>query len=206
MQNRRNILDTTKIKQKLHNTQVFTHCSGRPTSLTVYQSMPSRSLMLIISSLHRDVRIDKESSKKKSETILFYNKTKVGVDVLDQMARMYSVKASSWRWPMKVFYSVIHMALINGWILFRAVAGSSKADENTLRKWRKNWQSLQQSAQIGRKDLACQLTSRIPSDVLLAELDFEKSRPKTVVQTMKSLSADNAAWNLIPVVEVIRVL
>ena len=62
--------------------------------------------------------------KKKPETVLFYNETKVGVDVVDQMVRMYSVKASSRRWPMHVFYNVIDMALLNGWILFREVTGS----------------------------------------------------------------------------------
>ena len=32
------------------------------------------------------------SEKQKPETIEFYNKTKYGVDVADQMARQYSVK------------------------------------------------------------------------------------------------------------------
>ena len=37
------------------------------------------------------------SEKKKSETVEFYNKTKYGVDVADQMARQYSVKAGTRR-------------------------------------------------------------------------------------------------------------
>lgn len=130
-QNRREIPAAAKKKQELHDTQAFSHSSG--TSLTVYQCKPSRSVMLI-SSLHRDVNIDQESSKKKPETVLFYNKTKVGVDVLDQMTRMYSVKAASRRWPMHVFYNIIDMALINGWILYQAVTGSSISRRKYIQK------------------------------------------------------------------------
>ena len=37
------------------------------------------------------------TEKKKPEAIEVYNKTKCGVDVADQMARLYSVKAGT-RW------------------------------------------------------------------------------------------------------------
>ena len=51
----------------------------------------------------------------KPETVLFYeyNKTKAGVDVIDQIARKYSVKAASRRWLIHVFYIIIDLALIN---------------------------------------------------------------------------------------------
>lgn len=120
--NRREIPAVAKLKQNLHDTQVFSHASG--ASLTVYQCKRSKSVILL-STLHRDVQIDTSTPKKKPETVLFYNKTKVGVDVVDQMVRMYSVKAASRRWPMHVFYNVIDMALLNGWILFREITGSS---------------------------------------------------------------------------------
>jgi len=38
------------------------------------------------------------------ETIDFYNLTKYGVNVINQMARKYSVKASSRRWPVQAFF------------------------------------------------------------------------------------------------------
>ena len=38
-----------------------------------------------------------ESEKKKPERVEFYNKTKCGVGVADQMARQYSVKAGTRR-------------------------------------------------------------------------------------------------------------
>ena len=63
--------------------------------------------------------------RKKPGTILFYNKTKAGVDVIDQMTRKYSVKAASRRWPIHVFYNVIDLALINSWILFKDICKSN---------------------------------------------------------------------------------
>ena len=63
--------------------------------------------------------------QKKPKAILFYNETKVGVDVLDQMSRCYSVKAGRRHWPIHVFYNVIDMALINSWIIYLHVCNSS---------------------------------------------------------------------------------
>ncbi|CAK8672356.1 unnamed protein product [Clavelina lepadiformis] len=37
------------------------------------------------------------------------------------MARLYSVKAASRRWPVHVFYNVVDMALINSWIIYKRV-------------------------------------------------------------------------------------
>ena len=44
------------------------------------------------------------SEKRKSKIIEFYSKTKCGVDVGDQMARQYSVKAGTRRWRVAVFF------------------------------------------------------------------------------------------------------
>ena len=49
----------------------------------------------------------------------------MGVDLYDQMTRLYSVKAASRRWPVHVFYYVLDMALINSWILYKQVCQSS---------------------------------------------------------------------------------
>ena len=64
-------------------------------TLTVYQSKPSKNV-LVLSTAHRSVTIA-DGKKKLSETIVFYNATKYGVDVLDQMARLYTSKVSSRR-------------------------------------------------------------------------------------------------------------
>src|SRR5882757_5751585 len=57
------------------------------------------------------------------ETVQFYNSTKFGVDVLDQMARKYSVKSSSRRWPVQVFYNTLDLVAINAWVLYKETTG-----------------------------------------------------------------------------------
>ena len=41
------------------------------------------------------------------------------MDVVDQMARKYSVKASSRRWTVQVFYNVLDLAATNAWVLYK---------------------------------------------------------------------------------------
>ncbi|XP_066590647.1 uncharacterized protein [Prorops nasuta] len=67
---------------------------------------------------HKNITIAK-NKKLVPETITHYNSTKYGVDVLDQMARKYSVKASSRRWPLQVFYNILDLAAISAWILYK---------------------------------------------------------------------------------------
>ena len=64
-------------------------------TLTVYQYEPKKNIC-VLCSLHISVELGK-SEKKKPEIVEFYNKTKCGVDVADQMARQYSIKAGSGR-------------------------------------------------------------------------------------------------------------
>ena len=52
---------------------------------TVYQGKPKKNVC-VLSFLHMSVELG-ESEKKKPETVEFYNKTKCGVDVVDQMVR-----------------------------------------------------------------------------------------------------------------------
>lgn len=73
-----------------------------------------------MSTLHSSVTF--ESNEKKTPNVIqFYNKTKFGVDVLDQMAKKYSVKASSRRWPVHVFYNILDLAGINAWVLYKEI-------------------------------------------------------------------------------------
>ncbi len=74
-----------------------------------------------------------ENDKKmKPETIEFYNNKKYGVDVLDQMARNYSVNAGSRRWPLQVFYNILDLAAINAWILYKTVMQKDLSRRNFI--------------------------------------------------------------------------
>ena len=78
------------------------------------------TFVAILSTLHENVTCQ-ETGKKKPNTVRDYNKTKYGVDVIDQMARMYSCKISGRRWPMQVFCNLLDLAVINAHVLYKEV-------------------------------------------------------------------------------------
>ena len=71
-------------------------------TLTVYKSEPNVKVLLL-STKHTGIQIE-DNYKRVPETIAFYNETKFGVDVVDQLVRKYSVKVGSFRWPFQVFF------------------------------------------------------------------------------------------------------
>ena len=62
-------------------------------TLTVYQRKPNKNV-LILSTVHKGISVS-DGKKKVPDTIQYYNDTKYSVDVLDQMARLYTTKVSS---------------------------------------------------------------------------------------------------------------
>ena len=86
-------------------------------TLTVYKSKPNVKVLLP-SIKHTSIQVE-DNYKRVPETIAFCNKTKFGVDVIDQMAHKYSVKAGSFPWPLQVFFDILDLAAINAWILYK---------------------------------------------------------------------------------------
>ena len=75
--------------------------------------------VVLFSSMHHDDKIDPESGEmKKPEIITFYNSTKGGVDMVDQMAGEYDTSRNSRRWPLTVFYTLLNVSTINAYILY----------------------------------------------------------------------------------------
>nr|CAI5866340.1 unnamed protein product [Callosobruchus analis] len=74
--------------------------------------------VLLMSSLHRDDNIDKETSKP--EIIVTYNQTKGGVDTVDKLCSVYNCARSTRRWPMVIFYSMLNIAAINSLVIHKA--------------------------------------------------------------------------------------
>ena len=99
-------------------------------TLTIYKSKPNKKVLLL-SSHHKNVKIE-QNEKRIPETITFYNNTKYGVDVVDQMARKYSVKAGSRRWPLHVFYNILDLAVINAWIIYKETTGVNISRKNFI--------------------------------------------------------------------------
>ena len=69
-----------------------------PKTLVSY--VPKRNkAVLLLSTLHNDDKVDEKTQKP--EIITDYNKTKGGVDTVDQLCKTYTVKRSTRRWPMR---------------------------------------------------------------------------------------------------------
>nr|XP_033948184.1 uncharacterized protein LOC117453483 [Pseudochaenichthys georgianus] len=101
--------------------------------LSVYQCKPRRNVTML-STQHQHVAISTER-KKKPETVEYYNHSKVGVDVLDQMARQYSVKGGTRRWPVAVFYNVLDLAAISAWVLRSCMSQRTHRDGSSCSGW-----------------------------------------------------------------------
>ena len=106
------------MKEDLYATKVFKHDG---CTLTVYQAKTTKVLLLTTMYSTVDTGDDRKS---KPETVKFYNFTKFGVDVLDQMGRKCTVNATSRRWPVHFFYNILDLAAINAHILYKLVATS----------------------------------------------------------------------------------
>lgn len=84
-------------------------------SLTIYQARQAR-VVFLFSSLIQNPSVN---NKKKPSTILHYNKSKCGVDVLNSMCRKYTTRRPARRWPVHVLYNILDISAINAWVLYR---------------------------------------------------------------------------------------
>lgn len=93
--------------------------------------MQTKKNVCILSTVHSSAG-KLSGPKEKPEPVVYYNQTKVGVDVLDQMLKKYSVKAATRRWPVAVFYNLLDMAAVNAWILWKKCLGQNASRRNFI--------------------------------------------------------------------------
>ncbi|XP_046686551.1 uncharacterized protein LOC124372222 [Homalodisca vitripennis] len=88
---------------------------------TLVSYCPRRNkAVVLLSTMHNDDAIDEETGpKQKPEIVSFYNKTKIGVDVVDQMCSKYDVARNTRRWPMVVFFDLINISGINALCIYK---------------------------------------------------------------------------------------
>lgn len=81
----------------------------------------TKKIVLMLSSLHDDDKIDQETGNEaKPEIVTFYNSTKGGVDVVDQKKEDYFVARITSRWPMRLFFSILNITGIYAQIIYKA--------------------------------------------------------------------------------------
>lgn len=116
--------------------KVFSSQFGFQKDVTlVSYAPPKNKVVLMMSTLHHDQNIDiSTGEKKKPEIITFYNSTKAGVDVADELSATYDVSRNSKRWPMMIFYGLLNMAAINANIIYRENVGIKIKRREFIRK------------------------------------------------------------------------
>nr|CAH7718289.1 unnamed protein product [Callosobruchus chinensis] len=91
--------ELVNVKQRPPQSSIFAyqpHCS-----LVSYVPRKNKNV-LVLSTMHHDDKLDKDSGKP--DMIMDYNRTKFGVDVVDKMCASYDVSRNSRRWPLTVFF------------------------------------------------------------------------------------------------------
>lgn len=87
--------------------------------------------VLLMSTLHRDATV-RARQDKKPNAILYYNRTKGGVDNLDKFTGTYSCKRMTARWPMVVFFNIIDVSAYNAFVVWWIKAGNGKCYKRQL--------------------------------------------------------------------------
>lgn len=105
-------------KNKAVHSSVFGFTKSE--TLVSYKAKANK-VVLALSTLQNDDKIDIETGDlAKPEIITFYNLTKGGVDVVDEMKAIYSVARVSCRWPLTLFFSFLNIGGINSFIIYKA--------------------------------------------------------------------------------------
>lgn len=102
--NRREIPSQVKMESRqipLY-TSMFAFTEDDGIMMASYKSKKNK-VVYLLSSCHSIPAVENNDEKHRPEVVLFYNKTKGGVDTADEMLRGYSTKAASRRWPLAVF-------------------------------------------------------------------------------------------------------
>ena len=121
--NRRHIpetLKTTSSRERYSLVFAFTDPRSHSPPVTLVSYMvheKPKKVVILFSTQHQDAAIVEED-KRKPEIVHYYNATKGGIDTIDQMARAYSAKRGTRRWPLSLFHTLIDIAAINSFTVY----------------------------------------------------------------------------------------
>lgn len=88
------------------------------TEATICSFVPKKNkAVILLSTMHYtgETACDNEN---KPEIILYYNRTKAGVDTMDQLLSTYSSQRKTKRWPLAFFYNIVDIACLAAYKLY----------------------------------------------------------------------------------------
>ncbi|XP_047531408.1 piggyBac transposable element-derived protein 4-like [Vanessa atalanta] len=108
-------------KDKVVDSSLF----GFTKDCTLVSYVPKKNKAVILySSMHHDNTID--TTTNKPEVIMEYNRTKGGVDAVDQKCSVYSCSRRTVRWPLAVMFRILDMCGTNAFVIYQSQKESVK--------------------------------------------------------------------------------
>ena len=91
---------------------------GFHEKVTMCSYVPKKNkAVILLSTMHDDDTIS-DAIHQKPEMILFYNKTKAGVDTMDQMCSRYTSQRRTCRWPLAFFFNILDIGSLAAYLIY----------------------------------------------------------------------------------------
>lgn len=157
--------DFVIVKGRNINSSLF----GFQKNFTIVSYAPKKNkVVLCISTVHHDDAIDNQTGdKQKPDIISFYNNTKYGVDVVDQMCAQYNVaRNTTRRWPLAIFFNILNVCGINAFAIYKFNNGYN---HNT-----------------SRRSFICTLAQELIKPHIMMRIN-DKQMPRTIIERGRHL-------------------
>lgn len=165
--------------------EVGSNVFGFRRNMTIVSYVPKKNrAVILLSTMHHSNAIDVQN-KKKSEINLYYNRTKGGVDTLDQMCHAFTVRRKTRRWSQAQFYNIIDVCGIAAKVIWL----------NLYPNW--NQAKLNSRRKLFLKELAKALV--IPNIQRRSKLFLSKSNVAAIDEVL-----GNTSTNLAPTVSAVQ--
>ncbi|XP_017471351.1 PREDICTED: uncharacterized protein LOC108362744 [Rhagoletis zephyria] len=101
---------------------------GFKNNVTMCSYVPKKNkAVILLSTMHNDAEI---ADSGKPEIIEYYNRTKGGVDRMDQMFAEYPTQRQTKRWPLAMFFNMLDITALAAYIVYDL--------NNPMLPWRTN--------------------------------------------------------------------
>ena len=98
-------------------------------------SSKKNKAVILLSTMYHEISIDEEDHKKRPEIIKFYNKTKIGVDLADQMVGTCTCRRQTLRWPLKFFFNLLDVVALNAYTIYKQVHPDQQSTGSSRRRF-----------------------------------------------------------------------
>lgn len=161
--------------------------------------------VLLLSSMHHGNAVSGDREDRKPEIITFYNSTKGAVDILDQCVHAYTSSRATNRWPNKIFFNMIDVGSLNGFVIFEK--NNPNWNENKLFKRRLYLLELAKELAASHMDRRAQVPQlQIPVRQVLQQQGFQnRNQARQADEAARDRGLDRSRCHLCPQRNVVRV-